>query len=253
MLEALADWPGENGVCRDWHASTKSRIARAAAGVHRLKWAWEAQGREGGAAWHRVKARLPGVRDELVAIARQDRDDPTILPWLLWCMTGLHDEEAVTKVFAECRRRDPTVRAAYSAMTLSRTASWFGSNQECIEWAHEHALSAPRGHGIPAILIEAHWWCSQMTDESHWKQPRVQADVFAANEACNAEGYRGMNGVRTRHYLAFGLWKCGNYSAAKTHFRELGEVCNQWPWGGARFANRWLNPFFKARKQCRKA
>jgi hypothetical protein len=255
--EALADWPGEPAFLERWTQINSNHAATVAA-IQRLKWAWEARGggyagAVGADAWSEFARRLPDARNRLVAAAKRNTKDATVLPWLSWCARGLSEPELSTKAFAEAIRRQPTLRGAYSSALLSVSSQWFGSEDGAFEFAREHAFTAPHGIGAPCLVIEAHFYASEsLRDEqnkSYWTQPAVRAEVEAAHQACTEQGFFGLNGLRSRHWLAYGLWKSGHFTAAAEHFQHL-RVWNQWPWGGFRTGFNWLlNPFGRARKQ----
>lgn len=262
LAEALADWPGEPPFLAQW-AGTGSPTAALVCAIQRMKWAWEARG-GGYASTVSDKAvlsffdRLPIARDALLDAARRNPGDATAMPWLMWCARGLGEEDLSDKSFREAMKRAPTLRQAYSSALLTKSGKWFGSAADCHEFARSCAAKAPAGSCASILLIEAHEYTYEQMEplsahrKNYWTQPATVAEVVSANDACKRSGLFGMNGTRVRHWLAYGLWRCGQKQLAAEHFQQIGKIWNERPWGGMRKGFNWLfNQYGKARRQCR--
>lgn len=263
VCEALADWPGEPAFLTQWATTRPSPDTAIITAIQRTKWAWEARGggagsSVGASAFQTFTTRLDEVKTRLLAAAKQSPRDASMMPWLMWCARGLGDPQLSDKAFAEAVKRQPTMRAAYSSALLTHSNKWFGSRDKMFSFAREHAASAPRESGAAVLVIEAHQYVfeafalSNERRKTYWLDPSNKMEVTGANEAAKLSGLHGMNGIRNRHWLAYGLWRAGERAAAAEHFAHLGNTWNQWPWGGYRTGFNWLlNSFGRARKQCR--
>lgn len=263
VAEALADWPGEPPFLSHWAANNSSADVALVRAIQRMKWAWEARGAgyaasvSEGAAMSFLQ-RLLIARDLLLDAAKRLSKDATAMPWLMWCARGLGDEDLSDKAFREAVRRQPTLRQAYSSALLTKAAKWFGTGPDCHEFARKHAASAPVGSCAAVLLVEAHEYTYEQMEPfstqkgNYWMQASVVAEVCSANDLCGRSGLHGMNGIRVRHWLAYGLWRSGQNTTAAEHFRHIGRAWNERPWGGLRRGFNWLlNPFGKARRQCK--
>lgn len=263
--EALGDWPGEASFLRTWVDRTGSVDAFLVSAIQRIKWAWEARGGSEGAgvsaaAWREFAKRLPLARQSLLEALKRNPRDATACPWLMWCARGLGDRRLSEKALGEAVQRCPDLRSAYSSALLTVSDSWYGSQEEMFEFARRYGAPGGAAPGAPVLIIEAHYYAFEglpVTDphrKTYWARLAVRDDVIAANDACTRQGFHGMNGLRTRHWLAYGPWKCGEHAAAAAHFEAIGGTWNQWPWGGLRRGFNWLfNSFGRARRQCARA
>lgn len=264
-LEALGDWPGRHATLVKWKKERPGPISQAATAVNEMKWAWEARG--GGYAssvkdqeWQSFGERLKAARASLESAWASDSKDASLAPWLIWCSRGLGDREMGNRVFAEAVRRAPELRAVYSSMMLSHASKWGGSDEQSLAFAREVIAESPLAGGAAVCLVEAHEYVYEQiapfTDQkkAYWLAPQVRSDVVSADDVCARGGLTGMNGVRVRHWLAYGLWRVGEHGRAKVHFLELGKVPNDRPWGGFRRGFNWLlSPYPKARRVCLRA
>lgn len=264
-VEALADWPGRSPAIQRWIGEQRTPIALAVAAVNDMKWAWEARGGRyanfvKSDQWRNFSERLQIVRTSLQAAWNADQKDASIAPWLIWCARGLSDSRMARTAFEQATRRAPSIRATYSSMLLSHASKWGGSDEECLDFARQTMASAPPECGAAVLVVEAHYYLYEqltpMSEEykAYWKSPMVRNEVLMADDVCLRSGLNGMNGVRNRHWLAYGLWKCGERLRAKAHFQELGRASNEWPWGGFIRGFNWLfNPYPYARRGCMRA
>lgn len=254
LAEALADWAGPAPWVERWRQHSALPFARTVAGIWRIKHAWDfTPWTRGEVDLVKFGEQLKAAKAELIDAAKADPRCAAPFPWLMWIARGRRDEELYGQALAEGLRRSPATKLIYSSALYSESPHWFGSHERLTGFAHRHARTAPRGIGAPTLIVEAHLFADPQFGQGsggYWHQPTVRHDVIAAAKACDAEGYHGMNGVRTRYWLAFGLWKSAEFAAAAPHFRALGTVWNQVPWSGMRILNRLLNPYYKARKQC---
>ena len=254
LAEALGDWAGAAPWVEAWREQSSLPFAKTACGIWRVKRAWDSTPWTHGAVnMSEFKTQLEIAKGELLAAAKADVRCPAPIPWLMWCARGQRDNALYQKVLQEGLRRTPEAKFVYSSAIYSESALWFGDDERLMAFARHSCCKAPRGIGAPALLVEAHLFADPAFGQGkggYWHTPTVRGEVIRAARECEAEGFRGINGIRTRHWLAFGLWKVAEHAAASPHFRELGSVWNQVPWSGTRILNRLLNPYFKARKQC---
>ncbi|MCW5775511.1 MAG: hypothetical protein KIS87_03570 [Phycisphaeraceae bacterium] len=254
LAEALGDWAGDAPWVAQWRERSPTAFARTAHGIWQTKRAWDfSPWTHGRTDMSEFRTRLESARDELLTAARMDSRCAAPLPWLMWCARGLGDPDLSAKAFGEGTRRSPSTKLVYSSSLLSESTHWFGEVGQALEAARGYARSAPHGIGAASLVIEAHLGVDPQFGAGaggYWRSPAVRDEVVSAASTCDAEGFHGINGVRTRYWLAFGLWKVGEHAAAAPHFRSLGAVWNQNPWFGMRILNRLLNPYYKARKQC---
>jgi hypothetical protein len=158
-------------------------------------------------------------------------------------------------------RRSPDLRAMHASMLLSHAAKWGGSNDAMFEFARKVAWSGSNPSGAAVVLVQAHEYAFEQVEpfseasKSYWRQMSVRGDVMAADDACRSGGLRGMNGVAVRQWLAYGLWRSGEFKRGRDHFEAIGKTRCARPWD--QFNGRLINWLFgvhrKARKQCMRA
>lgn len=259
--EAIADWPGEVPFLERW-ASGNSANARAVLAIQRIKRAWELRGGQWRPDMKRYGAFQQALRAarEMLEASMRDPAGLVVAPWLMWCARGLGDPKLSKQAMDAVLTRQPGFRAAYSSALTTINQAWFGSCEQALEFAREHALSGQAGPGNAVLPIEAHtttYGLLRFDDpsrKSFWQQPLIRQDVLSADELIRSRGAPGLSGVRTRHWLAYGLWQCGELARARAQFEHLGRTWNQWPWGGLRKGFNWLfNSYGRARRQCMKA
>lgn len=265
LIESLGDWSGPAPFLERWASGSSSPGAAAALAIQATKWAWRARG--GGAAKYvrdaaanEFAVRLARARDLLLKAAKADPKDASMIPHLIWCSRGLGDDELGRKAESEGLRRAPSLRAVYSSMLLSHTPRWGGSDEQSVEYARNVANTAPPESGAAVLLVEARYYESEfmlsisVQGKAFWKRPEVRSDILTADEKCREGGLAGMNGIRNRHWLAYGLWRLGETRLARPHFEAIGNARNERPWAGLRRGFNWLfSPFGKARRVCLKA
>jgi hypothetical protein len=263
-FEAIADWPHDFSGIEKWAMSRASAHAVLCSGIHGVKSAWSSCG-------GRIESATPAQAREFVnrlthaaqllsAAMKDDRSDATMFPWLIWAARSLGERELVEQTFDLALKRGPALRALYSSMLISRTEKWGGSRERSLEFAREHARSAPRGVGVEVLPVEAHVYATEHLESGssehrrYWESDDVTRDLIEADDACGAGPPDSMNSLRNRHWLAFALWSAGQVDRARAHLEEIGEVPNFMPWRPARgmFAKH-KGPFRAARKECLEA
>lgn len=260
ILEGLADWTGDAEHLHEWKQRSSSPAAAKAVALQRLKWAWEARGASAGDLVGDGQAasflsRLPVARDAILECLHADRRDASLVPWLMACARGLEDLNLASRAMAECLKRSPDLRAAYSSMLLVLTPKWLGSHDAMFDFARETCAQAPAESGASVVLVEAHYYTAEELDPfgpdvaNYWRKPEVVSDVLVANERCSLSGFVGMPGIRLRQWLAYALWRSGQFQQARVHFEQIGSVSNYYPWRCMRLS--WLfGRFGKARREC---
>jgi len=172
----------------------------------------------------------------------------------------LLDRGLTKKAFSQSLKRPPALRQTYSFMLLAKTPKWGGDENDMFAFAREHAEHAPPESGAAVLPVEAHFHTFEQIDPftperaQYWRRPAVRDEVLVANDRCTRGGLAGMNGVRNRHWLAYALWRAGEFTMAHEHFKHLGAARPEAPWGGMRAGFNWLfSPLKRARRESRKA
>lgn len=263
-IESLADWHGDDDAVEAWMTARPSPVSTLVNGIHKAKWAWEARG--GGYApsvaksgWSAFAERLPIAKKLLLESMRSDPRDATAVPWLIWISLGMADRGLREQAFAEGVRRQKGLRAMYSALMVSKAARWSGSSEEQLAFAREWAQRTPPTSCVAVLVVRAHDMAFEDGDfgpdpNKYWRQMSVVSDILAANDACAKVPLEGVHGAFVRQYLAYGLWRCGQFALAKPHFQAVGKGFNDSPWYPVRRGFNWLfSPLRKARRESLRA
>ena len=248
-LEAAADWNSTPVFLQSWF-STQSQPARTVAVIHRAKCAWNfSSWTYGSSDLSKFQSEIAACKEQFEHLANFDTKDASCYYWAIWIARALYQPELARKLFEESLARNPENKANAVNSLYTESGSWFGSPETLIEYTRSLVPRLPRTIGASSLLIEAHY-LNAFGNESVWSMPDTRNDIIEANDCCLQEGFQGINGHRTRHWLAWGLTKIGEYQRAKPHFESLVGDPPAVPWGSMRFGlDRIFNNYRKARKQ----
>ncbi|MBL0868991.1 MAG: hypothetical protein IBJ18_00250 [Phycisphaerales bacterium] len=260
-IESLGDWAEDDDDVETWlkiHPGPHSLLAN---GIYKAKWAWAARGtsvasRVNATAWETFHQRLDVAKSFLLEAMKRDPSEAIPVPWLIWMALGLGDDDLLQRSFVEGVRRQPTLRAIYAAMIIAKSVRWGGSPGDQLDFVREWAPKAPSSSGVAALIVLAHdmtWEDGDLSNnaKAYWLQSSVVSEIVLADETCRSLPLEGTHGTYIRQFLAYGLWRCGQFSLAKPHFQAIGNGFNERPWFRFKRGFNWLlGPLRKARREC---
>lgn len=238
-IEVFRNWDGRpDWVERWWEAHPDSAVANLMRGAHSVHWAWEARGYDYGDSVEDEGARLfferlRGAEADLRRAAELDPADPT--PWslLLRCCRGLEQgQKQAEQLYTELLARDPLHRSGHSQMLQTVAPKWGGSRERMWAVARSASQRAPEGHGLHALLVEAHLEAS-FEEEGYFSRAEVREDVMAAYKRSlgSPRHQETLHTAHDRNLFACALWLCGFAEEAGGELEVLGDRITRVPWG----------------------
>tara|TARA_R110002072_G_scaffold42064_20_gene118673 strand:- start:105014 stop:105910 length:897 start_codon:yes stop_codon:yes gene_type:complete len=247
-FEAAADWNKTPAKVQEWFTS-QSRPAQIASTIHRTKQAWNySDWTYGSKDPEKFRSEINACNEQFTLLATLNPRDASFYYWRIWIARALYRADLSRELFDEALSREPGCKANASNSLFTESSWWFGSPNGLAEHARSLIPRLPAKIGAHTLLIEAHKLNSTSSPEV-WLDPGVKGDIIEANDQCIREGFQGVNGQRSRHWLAWGLSKIHEYQRAAEHFEVLLGNAPAEPWGSMRFG---LDRIFSSYKSAKK-
>lgn len=179
-------------------------------------------------------------------------NDASHFYWHIWVARALGTPAHARDLFNESFSRAPENKANASVSINTEGPQWFGSKIKLYEYTKFLLPQLPSGIGASSLLIEAHY-LNQLEEEpdisNYSSEKELRDDIIFVFDSCTNEGFRGSTGIRSLHYLAWGLSRINEHKLAKQIFQQINGSPPGSPWGSYKFG---LDAIFSSYRSARK-
>lgn len=249
-LEAAADWRKTPEFLNRWF-QTNSPTSSIVSLIHTTKrsfklWTNSASDRE------LFNEELKKSDNGFSQYAFNFPNDASHFYWHIWVARTLGAPAHARDLYNESFKRAPDNKANASVSINTEGEDWFGSRSQLYEYTKHLLTQLPSGIGASSLIIEAHYLNqhNQESDVSNYcSEQEMREDILHALDNCISEGFNGSTGIRSLHYLAWGLSRINEYKLAQSVFQQIHGSPPGSPWGSYKFG---LDAIFSSYRSARK-